>query len=46
MNTTSEMQLVPIDKRYIEQVGYSDGVSVVRDGKTIPYAELEVANEE
>ena len=35
-----------IVKRYIEQVGYSDGVSVVRDGKTIPYAELEVANEE
>ena len=35
-----------IVKRYIEQLGSSDGVSVVRDGKTIPYAELEVANEE
>ena len=34
-----------IVKRYIEQVGSSDGVSVVRDGKTIPYAELEVADE-
>ena len=35
-----------IVKRYIEQVGSSDGVSVVRDGKTIPYAKLEAANEE
>ena len=35
-----------IVKRYIEQVGSSDGVSVVRDGKTIPYSELEVADEE
>ena len=34
-----------IVKRYIEQAGSSDGVSVVRDGKTIPYAELEVADE-
>lgn len=35
-----------IVKRYIEQVGSSDGVSVVRDGKTIPYSELEVTDEE
>ena len=35
-----------IVKRYIEQVGSADGVFVVRDGKTIPYAELEVADEE
>lgn len=30
-----------IVKRYIEQVGNYDGVRVVRDGKTIPYAEVE-----
>lgn len=35
-----------IVKRYIEQVGSSDGVSVVRDGKTIAFSELEVADEE
>ena len=31
---------------HIEQVGSSDGVSVVRDGKTIAFSELEVADEE
>ena len=31
-----------IVKRYIEQLGSSDGVSVVRDGKTIAFSELEV----
>ena len=35
-----------IVKRYIEQVGSAENVSVVRDGKTIPYSELEVTNEE
>ena len=35
-----------IVKRYIEQVGSADGVSVVRDGKTAAYSELEVADEE
>ena len=35
-----------IVKRYIEQVGSAENVSVVRDGKTIPYSELEVADEE
>ena len=35
-----------IVKRYIEQVGSADGVFVVRDGKTIAYSELEVADEE
>ncbi len=35
-----------IVKRYIEQVGSAENVSVVRDGKTIPYSELEVAYEE
>jgi len=32
-----------IAKRYIETVGNTDGVSVIRDGVTIPYSE--VANE-
>ena len=35
-----------IVKRYIEQVGSADGVFVVRDGKTVAYSELEVADEE
>ena len=35
-----------IVKRYIEQVGSVENVSVVRDGKTISYSELEVADEE
>ena len=34
-----------IVKRYIEQVGSADGVSVERDGKTYTFAELEVADE-
>jgi len=29
-----------IVKRYIEQAGNADGVSVIRDGATIPYAEV------
>ena len=35
-----------IVKRYIEQVGSADGVFVVRDGMTVAYSELEVADEE
>ena len=35
-----------IVKRYIEQVGSAENVSVIRDGKTIAYSELEVTNEE
>lgn len=35
-----------IVKRYIEQVGSAAEVSVLRDGVTIPYAELEVQNEQ
>ena len=35
-----------IVKRYIEQVGSVENVSVVREGKTIAYSELEVADEE
>ena len=35
-----------IVKRYIEQVGSAENVSVVRDGKTIAYSELEVTDEE
>lgn len=31
-----------IVKRYIEQVGTTENVSVVRDGKTIPFADVEV----
>ena len=31
-----------IVKRYIEKVGSAENVSVVRDGKTIAYSELEV----
>lgn len=34
-----------IVKRYIEQVGSADGVSVERDGKTYAFAELEVSDE-
>ena len=34
-----------IVKRYIEQVGSADGVSVERDGKTYTFAELEVTDE-
>ena len=34
-----------IVKRYIEQVGSDDGVSVQRDGLTYKYSEVEVANE-
>ena len=34
-----------IVKRYIEQVGSADGVSVERDGKTYTFAEMEVADE-
>lgn len=33
-----------IVKRYIEQVGLSEGVSVVRDGLTYKYDELEIPN--
>lgn len=29
-----------IVKRYIEQVGYSDGVTVIRNGKELPYHEV------
>ena len=32
-------------KRYIEQVGTSDGVSVQRDGLTYQYSEVEVQHE-
>ena len=35
-----------IVKRYIEQVGSADAVSVLRDGESIPYAELSVPSEE
>ena len=35
-----------IVKRYIEQVGSAENVSVVRDGVTIAYSKLEVADEE
>lgn len=34
-----------IVKRYIEQVGAADGVSVERDGRTYTFAELEVSDE-
>lgn len=34
-----------IVKRYIEQVGSADGVSVERDGKTYTFADLEVTDE-
>lgn len=34
-----------IVKRYIEQVGSTDGVCVERDGKTYTFAELEVSDE-
>ena len=34
-----------IVKRYIEQVGSADGVSVERDGKTYAFADLEVSDE-
>ena len=34
-----------IVKRYIEQVGATDGVTVQRDGLTYKYSELEVGNE-
>lgn len=34
-----------IVKRYIEQVGSADGVSVERNGKTYTFAELEVSDE-
>lgn len=34
-----------IVKRYIEQVGSADGVSVERDGKTYTFTDLEVADE-
>ncbi len=34
-----------IVKRYIEQVGSADSVSVERDGKTLTFAELEVSDE-
>ena len=34
-----------IVKRYIEQVGSADGVSVERDGKTYAFEDLEVADE-
>ena len=34
-----------IVKRYIEQVGSSDGVSVQRDGRTYQYSEVEVQHE-
>ena len=33
-----------IVKRYIEQVGSAENVSVVRDDKTIPYSELGIAD--
>lgn len=32
-----------IVKRYIEQVGTAENVSLVRDGKTIPFADVEVS---
>lgn len=35
-----------IVKRYIEQVGTTENVSVIRDGKTIPFDALEVENHE
>ena len=35
-----------IVKRYIEQVGSAENVSVIRDGKTIPFSDPEVTNEE
>ena len=35
-----------IVKRYIEQVGTTENVSVIRDGKTIPFDALEVDNHE
>lgn len=35
-----------IVKRYIEQVGTTENVSVIRDGKTIPFDALEVGNHE
>lgn len=35
-----------IVKRYIEQVGTMENVSVIRDGKTIPFDALEVSNHE
>lgn len=35
-----------IVKRYIEQVGTTENVSVLRDGKTIPFDALEVDNHE
>ena len=35
-----------IVKRYIEQVGDTEKVSVIRDGVTIPFDELEVAADE
>jgi len=34
-----------IVKRYIEQAGSADGVSVERDGKTYTFADLEVSDE-
>lgn len=34
-----------IAKRYIEQVGSSDGVTVQRDGLTYKYSEVEVQDE-
>ena len=34
-----------IVKRYMEQVGTADGISVQRDGLTYKYSELEVTNE-
>ena len=34
-----------IVKRYIEQVGSAENVSVVRDGKTTPYSELDIPAE-
>ena len=34
-----------IVKRYIEQVGSADGVTVQRDGLTYKYSELEVQHE-
>ncbi len=35
-----------IVKRYIEQVGSADGVSVQRDGQTLKYEEVANANEQ
>jgi len=29
-----------IVKRYAETIGFDDGISVIRNGKTIPYTEL------